>query len=271
MGRFGFVALMILVSGFAMSQGKESTPVPYDVTCSFQLTFFPDSTNTGAKTETFLLFFNQEQSLFKSRNRFLSDSAIVASERSQNRRDLMSFLQSHRTDFNFNIVKKGCNAVHTTDQIHHNYFTYPETAGHLQWTLTQDTMTIAGYPAQRATTAFGGRKWDAWFTEAVPVSEGPYKFCGLPGLIIRLTDSRKQYDFVLNGLTQSRRELAGQMPQSVKTDKRTFIKKQQEYRANPIGVAEQSGVVFTSGRSEISQRVQQKIKSDNNPIEFFPN
>lgn len=269
MVRFGCAVILMVVSGFAMGQNNESSPVSYDVTCSYQLTFIPDSTSTVSKTESFLLFFNQEQSLFKSKNRYLTDSAIAAAERSKNRRDLMSFLQAHRTDFQFNIVKHGCNAVRTTDQVYHNQFTYPEAPGHLQWVLAQDTATIAGYLAQRATTEFGGRKWEAWFTEAVPVSEGPYKFCGLPGLIIRLTDSKKQYDFVLNGLTQSRRELPGQIPESIQTDKSKFIKKQQEYRANPIGVAEQSGVVFTSGRSEVVQRVQQKIKSDNNPIEFF--
>ncbi|OJV17751.1 MAG: hypothetical protein BGO21_07620 [Dyadobacter sp. 50-39] len=259
----------MLVSRFALGQIKGSSPVSYDITCSYQLTFFPDSSSAVSKTESFLLFINQEQSIFKSRNRYLNDSAILATERSRNRQDLMSFLQAHRTDFQFNIVKHGCNAVRTTDQIYHDYFSYPETPGHLQWVLAQDTATIAGYRAQRATTEFGGRKWEAWFTEAVPVSEGPYKFCGLPGLIIRVTDSKEQYDFVLNGLTQSRRELTGQVPKSAQTEKSTFFKKQLEYRANPVGIAEQSGVVFTSGRSEIVQRVQQKNKSENNPIEFF--
>lgn len=267
--RFACVAFLMLTCEFAMGQDKLPPVVSYDITCTFQLTFYPDSTSTVSKTEPFLLFINQEQSLFKSQNRYLQDSAISASSDGANRQNLISFLQKHRTDFDFNIVKHGCNAIRTTDRIYHDYFSYAEAEGHLQWALTQDTATVSGYPAQRATTEFGGRKWEAWFTERVPVSEGPYKFCGLPGLIIRLTDSKKQYDFVLNGLKQSRREIPDTTPlKTVKTDKRTFFRKRQEYRANPVGIAEQSGVVFTSGRSEITQRIQQKIKSDNNPIEF---
>ena len=268
--RFACVAFLMLACEFAIGQDKISPIVSYDITCTFQLTFYPDSASKVSKTESFFLFINQEQSLFKSQNRYLQDSAISASGDGANRHNLISFLQQHRTDFDFNIVKHGCNAIHTTDRVYHDYFSYPEAEGHLQWALTPDTATISGYPAQRATTEFGGRKWEAWFTEAVPVSEGPYKFCGLPGLIVRLTDSKKQYDFVLNGLKQSRREIRDTTPlKIVKTDKRTFFRKRDEYRANPIGIAEQSGVVFTSGRSEVAQRVQQKIKSDNNPIEFF--
>ncbi|HWV30698.1 MAG TPA: GLPGLI family protein [Dyadobacter sp.] len=270
--RFTCVAFLMLACEFAIGQDKVSPFVSYDITCTFELKFYPDSTSNVSKTESFFLFINAEQSLFESQNRYLQDSAIAAGSDGANRQNLVSFLQQHRTDFDFNIVKHGCNAIHTTDRIYHDYFSYSEAGRHLQWTLTQDTARVAGYPAQRATTEFGGRKWEAWFTEAVPVSEGPYKFCGLPGLIVRLTDSKKHYDFVLNGLKQSRREMPDTTPPKfVKTDKHTFFRKRGEYRANPIGIAEQSGVVFTSGRSEIAQRVQQKIKSDNNPIEFYTN
>lgn len=267
--RFACVAFLMLACEFATGQDKVS-PFISDITCAFELKFYPDSTSNVSKRELFFLFINAERSLFKSQNRYLQDSAIAAASDGANRQNLASFLQQHRTDFDFNIVKHGCNSIHTIDRVYHDYFSYAEAARHLQWTLTQDTTRVAGYPVQRATTEFGGRKWEAWFTEAVPVSEGPYKFCGLPGLIIRLTDSKRQYDFVLNGLKQSRREMPDATPSKfVKTDKRTFFRKREAYRANPIGIAEQSGVVFTSGRSEITQRVQQKIKSDNNPIEFF--
>lgn len=269
--RFVCAAFMMLIHGFAMGQDKNPPSVPYELTCTYELTYIPGSTSQATKTELFLLFMNQEESLFESKNTYLRDSAILAAENSRNRQNLMQFLQNHLTDFDFHVFKRGCNEIRTMDRFYRDYYTYAEAPNHLQWALTEDTAMISGYRVQRATTAFGGRKWSAWFTEAIPMSEGPYKFCGLPGLIVRITDSKKQYRFELTGLKQLRIGVPDQRDKSQKIEKARYFKKRQEYRANPIGVAEQSGVVFTSGRSEINQRVQQKIKSDNNPIEFFRN
>ena len=36
-----------------------------------------------------------------------------------------------------------------------------------------------------ATTKFRGREWKVWFTEEIPVSLGPWKLGGLPGLILK--------------------------------------------------------------------------------------
>lgn len=266
------ILVLLLVSIVLKGQDKTSFQVPYDVTCTYQLAFYPDSTKSDSKTEMFYLFINSEKSLFKSKNRYLNDSVLnVADGSVANRQNSISFLRQHPTEFNISIIKRGCNNITTTDLIYHNYFSYPELPGHMQWVLSEDIAKISGYSCQKATTEFGGRKWTAWFTEAIPVSDGPHKFCGLPGLIVRLTDSKAHYDFLLNELKQTSR-VASDLPVSkvFETSKGTFFKKRREYNENPIGIAEQSGVVFTSGRSEIKQRVQEKIRAHNNPIEFFP-
>ncbi|MEJ7664771.1 MAG: GLPGLI family protein [Hymenobacter sp.] len=43
---------------------------------------------------------------------------------------------------------------------------------------------------------------EAWFTREVPVGDGPYKFYGLPGLIVKVRDTRGHYDFELTQLRQ---------------------------------------------------------------------
>lgn len=68
------------------------------------------------------------------------------------------------------------------------------------WQIRADTATIAGLPAQKATCPYGGRSWTAWFSPEVPVSEGPYKFSGLPGLIVKLESADGEYKFILSGL-----------------------------------------------------------------------
>ncbi|MCZ4693657.1 GLPGLI family protein [Ancylomarina euxinus] len=66
------------------------------------------------------------------------------------------------------------------------------------WKLQTNSDTIiAKYPCQKATCNFGGRKYVAWYTMVIPISDGPYKFKGLPGLIVRIADTKKEHVFQL--------------------------------------------------------------------------
>jgi GLPGLI family protein len=65
----------------------------------------------------------------------------------------------------------------------------------LKWTILGDTMKISGYNCQNATTNFRGRLYIAWFTPELPWNEGPYKFRGLPGLIIKIEDTKENFIF----------------------------------------------------------------------------
>ncbi|WP_329903899.1 GLPGLI family protein [Porphyromonas pogonae] len=81
-----------------------------------------------------------------------------------------------------------------------NDYTYSEKTPTQQWTLAPGDSIIAGYKCKKATTAFRGRDYVAWYTEEVELPFGPYLFGGLPGLIFKLTDTHGHYDFTLAGL-----------------------------------------------------------------------
>jgi GLPGLI family protein len=254
----------------SFAQNDKSVAISYDVTCTYELSYQPDSTNPNKKSEQFLLFFNPERSFFQSKNQYLRDSvAPMENGTAEDRQRLMSFLRQNPTEFNFNITKQNGTNVTAVDRIYRDFFSYQEPSGHLKWSLLSDTATVSGYPCQKAVTDFGGRRWIAWFTGTIPVSDGPYKFCGLPGLIVKITDVQHYYDFSLIGLKEQTRSIPPAATGNViAIDKKTFFKKQKQYNENPVAVAEQAGVVFTSGRSEIIQRRKQKLKENNNPIEL---
>lgn len=69
----------------------------------------------------------------------------------------------------------------------------------LNWNIQNDKVKIGEYNTQKATTEFGGRKWTAWFTTEIPFQDGPYKFSGLPGLIVKIEDADKNYSWILQG------------------------------------------------------------------------
>lgn len=68
-----------------------------------------------------------------------------------------------------------------------------------KWNITSDKEKIGTYNTQKATTEFGGRKWNAWFSTDLPFQDGPYKFYGLPGLIVKIEDDSGNYSWELKG------------------------------------------------------------------------
>lgn len=72
-----------------------------------------------------------------------------------------------------------------------------------EWEITDETKDILGYECFKAITEYRGRKWIAWFTPEIPLQEGPWKLCGLPGLILEANDSGDYYHFTANGLKQT--------------------------------------------------------------------
>ena len=83
---------------------------------------------------------------------------------------------------------------------HVDWFKYSEPIPALQWKIEGKDSVIAGYHCQAATASLRGRQWRAWFTLDIPVSDGPWKLCGLPGLILRATDEQGYFDFDCTGI-----------------------------------------------------------------------
>lgn len=77
---------------------------------------------------------------------------------------------------------------------------YIEAFDEQNWQVTDSTKTILGYECFMAEADYHGRHWKAWFTPEVPVQEGPWKFCGLPGLILEMSADNGAYKFRATGL-----------------------------------------------------------------------
>lgn len=79
-------------------------------------------------------------------------------------------------------------------------FFYEETSEEWNWTIGEATKEILGYECVEASTDFHGRKWTVWFTPEIPVQNGPWKFDGLPGLILKAESESGQYSFEASGI-----------------------------------------------------------------------
>jgi len=66
----------------------------------------------------------------------------------------------------------------------------------IKWNLQQDEIKINNFVCKKATTYFRGRNYTAWYTQQIPVTAGPWKFSGLPGLILRIEDNSHEVSFL---------------------------------------------------------------------------
>ncbi|SDE59909.1 GLPGLI family protein [Riemerella columbipharyngis] len=130
-----------------------------------------------------------------------------------------------------------------TDNILQSRFSYKEPIN-INWKLDNDTQTITSYHTQKAECDFGGRHWIAWFTTDLPLNDGPYKFFGLPGLIVKIEDTGHNYSWELKGNESITEEQAtpymGKMMATfgvkpVMITKEKFEKAYANYKKDPFG------------------------------------
>ncbi len=63
---------------------------------------------------------------------------------------------------------------------------YDEPMDEMQWEIRDSTANILGYECIAARTDYHGREWTAWFAPELPLPYGPWKFHGLPGMILKV-------------------------------------------------------------------------------------
>ena len=78
---------------------------------------------------------------------------------------------------------------------------YTEPLAPQEWIInSEEVATIIGYKCQMATTVFRGRTYFAYFSTEIPTSEGPWKFNGLPGVVLKVESEDGQISFEAVGL-----------------------------------------------------------------------
>lgn len=115
------------------------------------------------------------------------------------------------------------------------YYSYAEPTGAMEWTFGDRTDTICGYLCQEATTEYGGRTWTVWYAPEIPVQYGPWKMNGLPGLILKATDSEGLHTFEAIQFRKAEGDMiAPHFPDAVKTKRKDFVRAKNDYEEDPL-------------------------------------
>lgn len=95
------------------------------------------------------------------------------------------------------VVYKNLVTKHITSRkfIRNMAFVIEDSLSEIDWVLSENIKEIGGYKCQKAITNFKGREYEVWFTPDIPISTGPWKLWGLPGLILEGRDKTGQVVF----------------------------------------------------------------------------
>ncbi len=190
----------------------------------------------------------------------------------------------------FNSLKRQRNSFKNINYelIGHDMYSF-STEDKISWILTKETKKVGEYTLQKAKTHFGGRNWTAWFNNDINLSEGPYKFRGLPGLIFHIEDSGQNFIFSLVKSTNLKETydtagfvetFFGRKPllasEKIRLKKKMemyndpLAEMREQFKENMEGEMNVLGTKITRKEQfrELTLKVQEMLRKTNNPIEL---
>ena len=216
----------------------------------YELTFKPKKEKPETEKVMTSLDITKDKSIYQDFTVPAQDSIIKmeieAMEKSGTWKDMSKSIKMPK--FSFKIYKTYPDmTVSYMDRISTKLFKYDDPVT-FNWKILPDKEKIGAYNTQKATTEFGGRKWIAWFSTELPFQDGPYKFHGLPGLIVKIEDDGKNYSWTLQGnknvenweefsFAEKANTKYGMSNTAVATTQEKFTKSYENFKADPLAEA----------------------------------
>lgn len=250
---------------------------------TYQFRFIPDTTNRNYfSRDSFYLFINTEKSLFLSINKFYNDSILISSTKDnllQSQAEILTNLNYVTPRIkpikNSYTVEKSLhvNEIKVMDNIALDVFFYNETFKNFSWQLSNTYEVFKGVSFPIAYVSFRGRKYKALYANEIPYSDGPYKFYGLPGLIVKISDEKEEVIFEMEGIEYYQNTVALiNLNKPQKVTREVLRKLKMDDYLNPFTVAENLGPKITvddaykaetiAKRKKMAEKFSNKIELD---------
>jgi GLPGLI family protein len=268
----------MLILSFAFCSAQELTD-KFKHKATYEMTWQIDSTDTeSVQSETMIFFSGAGYSRFSSQGQHIGDSIQRVYKERERTPQSFSEMRSKipETKFKYYINKKLADReINFQEEIVKDYYEYSEDLSSIKWNILPETKDISGFAVQKAKTSYAGRNYTAWFTSEIPIPDGPYKFNGLPGLIIKIADEKEYYVFKLTGFKSLKDPIfdteSGE--DYLEVDKNKFREIKEEYNADPIAALGRSGITigFKPGlgqKEKMMKEHRKELKKQNNPIEL---
>ncbi|MGI0106512.1 GLPGLI family protein [Salinimicrobium sp. WS361] len=253
------------------SLGNLQAQNPYSFKATYQLEFQVDSTNENSiNSEIGVLYLGKGHSRYSSLGKAVKDSL----ENITNPVFMRMDEYQQMTDFKYKIFKNYKeNELILAEKVFEYKLKYKQDLNTIDWEIQPENKEILGFNVQKATGSFAGRNYVAWFTPELPFLDGPYKFSGLPGLILEISDLKNHYHFSLTAF----QELANPVDNLLNLNNYKVVSQEEldqfrdDYDRDPIGTMQKAGVKFgwsEEDEAKTRKELSDKYKKCNNPIEL---
>lgn len=219
---FRLLALTIiaLLSFPVVAKKKENPKAEIKVSYNYHHLTLRNDGEVSPRDYVYMLLANpQESKYYNYQNEYLDSLDSTPSGRALSRQMMSAALQlyiekgddsaiprSRGHLWVFKSFQKGQTTVYDAYGLMERGF-YTEPHAEIEWQLSDSTKNILGYECVMAQTDYHGRHWTAWFAPDIPIHDGPWKLCGLPGLILEASDTTGQHSFTATGIEKSNMEM----------------------------------------------------------------
>ena len=248
--------------------------------CTYDYVLMQDSTNRQSVTRVkMFLQIGSHLSKFQSMNKYIGDSLLYALKTHKiadeqlfmNQVSKSSSIAMPNLMASYNIFKNypRLGLMSFTDYDDHKFLKV-EQPMQMDWKLdAQKDTVILGYTCQTAYIKYAGRDYIAWYCPQIPIADGPYKFNGLPGLILKIGDTKGQHIFTLASIQKLTyiQPITYILSSFVNITNEEYLKIMKSKMIRLFGIV-QSGLI-TPMSEEAKARSMNGLRTKNNFIEKF--
>nr|WP_314495966.1 GLPGLI family protein [uncultured Chryseobacterium sp.] len=248
---------------------------------TYQLKAKFNSRSNYRHEEFFTLLIGGNRAFFASRNSLKRDSILDKSRVTTHNSDgsitlgVKNGTSTPETNFHFTIIQSN-ETIQYFAPVVMSLLSYKEPVIK-DWKLIDETKMINTINCKKAEITFKGRNWIAWYSPDIPLPYGPYKFTGLPGLIVKITDDQRDYDFELvKSVSDSK--LKGKLitirksryNDAIETTQPKLKQALRNADANASAVLASYGTTIVKGQEIVRKREKERAenKKYENPIEL---
>lgn len=190
-----FLFVILLSSFFCLSQINEETTYVVDYIGAYRMY----SNLEGQSQEYFRLIKRADSSIFQSYNSMKRDTIV---------KEIITTGNFKKLPFtkHFYSIKYKNDSLVFLDKMYSKQYSYGEKTN-FKWQYHNEFKVISGNNCRLASTMYAGRKWYAWYAIDIPIDSGPYKFKGLPGLIMECFDEEENYKWNFYKMYKSDRKV----------------------------------------------------------------